>query len=105
MLYYNGFFHPKMKYFVEKYCLLNNLHPEFLALSHENSLYMRGLRRTDVKEIKEQGFSSTDYEFYLTDKEDEGKYRLEAFYTKDELPHGRDLLRRWNEFMGANAPI
>lgn len=35
MLYYNGFFHPKMKKMMEQYCLLNNIRKDLLPMSYE----------------------------------------------------------------------
>lgn len=40
MLYYNGFFHPKMKQMIERYTMLNNLRWDLLPMSLEYSRYL-----------------------------------------------------------------
>lgn len=66
MLYYNGFFHPKMKKMMERYCLLNNIRTYFLPVSKEFEDYLEngGLAKKDVRQA---GFTCSDFEFYLTD--------------------------------------
>lgn len=99
MLYYNGFFHPKMKKLMEKYCMLNNLRPELLVLSKENRQYLHtaGIKPED---LRSHNFSLTDFEFFQTDKEnDPKKYHLCTFYTQEEIQEGKEVLDSWNEFM------
>lgn len=99
MLYYNGFFHPKMKKMIERYCLLNNIRTDLLPMSLEYNNYLGGIGLTD-KDLYDAGFSVGDFEFYLTDDEnDNTRYHLSAFYTKKEMEEGIDLLNRWRQFV------
>lgn len=99
MLYYNGFFHPKMKKMMEKYCLLNNIRKDLLPMSLEYNNYMERVGLT-IYDLNEAGFSVGDFEFYLTDNEnDNTRYHLSAFYTKKEIEKGIDLLNRWRQFV------
>lgn len=99
MLYYNGFFHPKMKKMMEKYCLLNNIRKDLLPMSLEYNNYMKRVGLT-IYDLNEAGFSVGDFEFYLTDNEnDNTRYHLSAFYTKKEIEEGIDLLNRWRQFV------
>ena len=53
--------------------------------------------------LKEKGFSGKDYEFYLTtDKDDESKYYIGAFYNKEELAVGRKKVEDWHLFCKQN---
>lgn len=99
MLYYNGFFHPKMKKMMEKYCMLNNLRPELLVLSNENlqHLLTAGIKPED---LRSHNFSGTDFEFFLTDQENNpSKYHLSVFYTQKEIQEGKVLLEEWKEYV------
>lgn len=99
MLYYNGFFHPKMKKMMEKYCLLNNIRKDLLPMSLEYNNYMERVGLT-IYDLNEAGFSVGDFEFYLTDNENDNiRYHLSAFYTKKEIEEGIDLLNRWRQFV------
>lgn len=99
MLYYNGFFHPKMKKMMERYCLLNNIRKDLLPMSLEYNNYLKRVGLT-YNDLYKAGFSVGDYEFYLTDNEnDNTRYHLSAFYTKNEMAQGIDLLNRWRQFV------
>ena len=99
MLYYNGFFHPKMKKLMERYCLLNNIRKDLLPMSLEYSNYLERIGVTD-NDLYKAGFSVGDFELYLTDNEDDNtRYHLSAFYTKKEMEKGIDLLNRWRQFV------
>lgn len=99
MLYYNGLFHPKMKSLMEEFSLLNNLRRELLPPCYENRRYLEGLGISDIT-LRKNDFSGSDFEFFLSDKEDDcGKYFLGAFYTKEELDKGKELLGRWSTFV------
>lgn len=99
MLYYNGFFHPKMKKMMERYCLLNNIRKDLLPMSLEYNNYLKRVGLT-YNDLYKAGFSVGDYEFYLTDDEnDNTRYHLSAFYTKNEIEQGIDLLYRWRQFV------
>lgn len=99
MLYYNGFSHPKMKKMMEKYCMLNNLRPELLALSKENCDYLR-MAKIKPEDLRSHNFSVTDFEFFLTDKENDlKKYHLRAFYTQEEMQEGKGLFEDWQGYI------
>lgn len=99
MLYYNGFFHPKMKKMMERYCLLNNIRKDLLPMSLEYNNYLKRVGLT-YNDLYKAGFSVGDYEFYLTDNEnDNTRYHLSAFYTKKEMEEGIELLNRWRQFV------
>lgn len=91
---------------MEKYCILNNLRPELLALSLENNRYLQNINIKDFQELCNQGFSCRDYEFSLTtQKDDDTKYYLGAFYTDEEIQRGIDLLNRWNHYIAGRLPF
>lgn len=99
MLYYNGFFHSKMKQMIERYTMLNNLRWDLLPMSLEYSRYLDTVK-CSVRDLKNAGFSVGDFEYYLTDeKNDNARYNLSAFYTKVEMDKGLALLDRWKEFV------
>ena len=88
MLYYNGFFHPKMKKMMERYSILNNIRKDLLPMSFEYSNYLQGLG-IPIEKLREANFSVSDFEYYLTDVEnDETRYHLRAFYTNEEIGIG-----------------
>ena len=61
--------------------------------------------RVDI-EIINGGFSCRDYEFSLTtQKDDDKKYYLGAFYTDEEIQRGIDLLNRWNHYIAGRLPF
>ena len=102
MLYYNGFFHPKMKQMIERYTMLNNLRWDLLPMSLEYSRYLDTVK-CSARDLKNAGFSVGDFDYYLTDtKYDNGRYYLSAFYTKEEMDKGLALLDRWREFVKKN---
>lgn len=99
MLYYNGFFHPKMKKMIERYCLLNNIRTDLLPMSLEYRNFLESINKTR-ENLSDTHFSVGDFEFYLTDDEnDNTRYHLSAFYTKNEMGKGIDLLYRWRQFV------
>lgn len=99
MLYYNGFFHPKMKRMIERYCLLNNIRTDLLPMSLEYRNFLESINKTR-ENLSYAHFSVGDFEFYLTDDEnDNTRYHLSAFYTKNEMEQGIDLLNRWRQFV------
>lgn len=99
MLYYNGFFHPKMKKMIERYCLLNNIRTDLLPMSLEYKNFLESINKT-IKNLYDAHFSVGDFEFYLTDnKKDKTRYYLSAFYTKKDMEQGKKLLNRWRQFV------
>lgn len=99
MLYYNGFFHPKMKKMIERYCLLNNIRTDLLPMSLEYRNFLETINKTR-ENLSDAHFSVGDFEFYLTDDEnDNTRYHLSAFYTNKEMKQGINLLYRWRQFV------
>ena len=99
MLYYNGFFHPKMKKMMEQYCLLNNIRKDLLPMSFEYNNYLKRVGLTN-NDLYDAGFSVGDFEFYLTDDEnDNTRYYLSAFYTNKEMEQGKKMLNCWRQFV------
>ena len=103
MLYYNGFFHSKMKQMIERYTMLNNLRRDLLPMSLEYSRFLDTVK-CSVQDLKNTEFSVGDFEYYLTDeKNDNGRYHLSAFYTKEDMDEGLALLDRWKKFVKKNV--
>lgn len=103
-LYYNSLSdvgRKKFKKLVEIYSLLKNMRENLLTFCNENDalLLAKNLNR-DVF-IKE-GFSGTDYEFFITTGNDEQKYNISAFYSTDELEKGKKLVEKWQFFYDEN---
>lgn len=100
-LYYNGLSEngcTKLKPLMERYAMLKNLRVEFLTLCKENRQKLESLGLSN-NEVVTAGFSCLDYEFYLTDRDDDvTKYSLSAFYNHEELPEGQAYYRRWKDF-------
>lgn len=95
-IYYNclyGAGKKKFKPLIEKYSLLKNMREEFLALSKENKELLINKNKID---FVKQNFSYKDYEFFLTNKDEEDKFNISAFYTKREINVGDELIRSWN---------
>lgn len=93
-MYYNGFHHPKMKSLMERYCMPNNLYHNLLSISfdYKHCLLELGIDKADLPKNK---FSTGEFEFFLTDRKgDDKKYYLSAFYRKEELDRGIELLNR-----------
>lgn len=83
-LYYNGLSSlgsEKLKPLLEKYSVLNNLDPTLLILSYNGFQKTRaGTTEQAVRELKEAGFTGTDYELFLTDStNDVTMYNVKAF--------------------------
>lgn len=100
-LYYNGLSEngcTKLKPLMERYAMLKNLRVEFLTLCKENRQKLESLGLSN-NEVVTAGFSCLDYEFYLTDRDDDvTKYSLSVFYNHEELPEGQAYYRRWKDF-------
>ena len=62
MLYYNGFFHPKLKQMIERYTMLNNLRWDLLPMSLEYSRYLDTVK-CSVRDLKNAGFSVGDFAY------------------------------------------
>ena len=108
MLYYNGlsiFGREKLKPLIEKYAMLNNLDKFGLSLSKENmELIQLGTKEGDIWS-KNAGLTGGDYEFYLTEEENNPtKYNIRAFgYREDELAAARQDIRKYNEMLKARG--
>ena len=100
-IYYNALqpAYIKFKVLIEKYALLKNLRHELLTLTKETEDYYieRGL--TD-EIMRPKGFSTRDFEFYLTDDSlDNSRYHLGAFWKQSEIEEGRLFLNNWNNLL------
>ena len=101
-VYYNGlskYGNKKLKPLLEEFCMLKNLRKSLLSLSKENAdrLSELGLQK---KDLLEQRFTGTDFEFNLTDqKGDLYKYHYTAFYREYKFDEANDIIRRWKEFI------
>ena len=104
-LYYNALnsdFH-KFKELIERYTLLKALRCDLLTLSKETAVYYEGLGVTK-EELKEKDFNIGDFEFFLTDKSNEGgKYNVSAFWSITDLPYGNNRLAKWRTFIDEKA--
>ena len=100
-IYYNALSPSfvKFKKLIEKYSLLKNIREDLLTLCLETEKYYEGLGITQ-QNVREKGFSGLDFEFYLTDKNDEqDKYHISAFWSKNEIKLGQDCLNRWRAYI------
>ena len=96
-IYYNALqpHNQKLKHLIEKYSVLKNLRPDFLALSLEAAKYYTqlGVGRDDLEVLN---LSFTDYVFYLTDDYSRDKYLLSAFWNSKEIEIGKSQYRVLN---------
>ena len=104
-LFYNGLSEngrEKLKPLMEEYSMLKSLRPHLLTLNKDN--FEKVLAATgNVKVLENNDFSGTDYEFYLTDaKDDESKYYIGAFYSKEDIAEGKKSLNKWMTFCKKN---
>ena len=103
-IYYNLLSNPKFSEFkrmTEDYSLLKNLNETFLALSNENGKIVR-LKGKEY--FANEGFSGTDYEFFVTDKRgDEKRFYIGAFYNKKDLEEGLGLVQRYKKAIEAQS--
>ena len=89
----------KFKELIEKYCLLKNIREDLLTRTMEMEEYMVQLK-VDISEMRNEGLTARDFEFYLTDdKEETAKYQLSAFWKKDKIASGLERLDRWRQFI------
>ena len=104
-IYYNALnpaFH-KFQELIEKYSLLKNMQEDVLTRSLELDSYYRSLGLTP-QDVKSAGFSSRDFEFYLTDdKNDAERYYVTAFWKEEDKESGIDWLNRWRAFVNDAA--
>lgn len=84
LLYYNGLSslgNKKLKPLLEKYCILNNLNPYLLILSHNGFEKTKaGTPEQAYQALQNLNFTGTDYELFMTDAENEPHmYNFKAF--------------------------
>lgn len=95
-IYYNLLSNCRFKQFktiAEDYSLLKNLSEDFLALSKENVAIVK---QKGHDYFSNEGFSGTDYEFFITDaKGDASKFYVGAFYNKEELDEGLEIVKKY----------
>lgn len=103
-IYYNAL-NPsfiKFKKLIEKYSLLKNIRKDLLTRTQETEIFYND-HGISPKDLLDKGFSHYDFEFYLTDnKEEIGKYHISAFWKKEEIEEGYDLLNRWRSYIDNN---
>lgn len=98
-IYYNALSFEKIKKLIEKYSLLKNMREDLLTFSAEAERYCNTIRLSQ-KDLIDNNFSGSDYEFYLTDDpEDVSKLYLTAFCKIEEIEVEQDRLNRWKAFM------
>jgi len=101
-LYYNGlsvYGNKKLKPLIEKFCMLKNLRTELLCYSNDSDIELHRLGLTS-EGLRANCFSGTDYEYFLTDEDNlRTQYNLKAFYTKENMSEGNDLLKKWQIFL------
>ena len=107
-LYYNTLYPDfyKFKVLIERYSLLKGLRSDLLARSKETENYYIGLGVTN-EELVKHNFNVGDFEFFLTDKDEEGKYHISAFWNRNDIQNGEAHLASWRAFIEekANAVI
>lgn len=100
-LYYNGlsFYGEKLKTYIEKYSLLNNIRLNYLTITNENKEYLKskGIFESD---FENKGLRYNDFLFYLSEENCSGKYTIRAFGGSEEW-HQQvyDEQRRFNELL------
>ena len=104
-IYYNALnpvFHPFQE-LIEKYSLLKNMREDILSRCLELDTYYNGLGLSPL-DVKNAGFSTGDFEFYLTDdKNDAERYYVTAFWKEEDKESGIELLNRWRAFVNDAA--
>lgn len=100
-LFYNGISavgRQKFKQLIERYSLLKNIREDLLSLCKEN-LNILTAKGHNQQFLLDNGYSGTDYEFWITDNEtDTDKYHISAFYSKNEIERGKSKVRKWYDF-------
>lgn len=100
-LFYNGISSvgkQKFKRLIEQYSLLKNIREDLLTLSKENLKIVTN-KGFNQKFLQDNGYSGTDYEFWITDdKNDTERYYISAFYNKEEIERGERKVREWHDF-------
>lgn len=90
----------KFKPLIEEYSILKNMRDDLLSLSKEAQDFLRDRNITTIQEVKDEGFTGKDYEFFLTkEKGNQDKYYIGAFYNKDNLHKGKKLVDDWDAFI------
>lgn len=104
-IYYNALnpvFHPFQE-LIEKYSLLKNMREDILSRCLELDTYYNGLGLSPL-DVKNAGFSTGDFEFYLTDDENDAeRYYVTAFWKEEDKESGIELLNRWRAFVNDAA--
>lgn len=105
-LYYNCLSdvgRQKFKKLIETYSLLKNMREDLLTLCKENNDMLISIKKSS-KDLIDNGFSGTDYEFFITEENiSDGKYNISAFYSNVDLDKGRQLLQKWQTFCSGNS--
>ena len=94
----------KFKELIERYSLLKALRSDLLALSKETNDYYASLGITR-EELTSQNFNIGDFEYYLTDNDEDGKYHLSAIWNKNDIQYGKNHLARWCSYINEKAGL
>ena len=80
--------------------MLKNLRKDLLSCCKENQEILKALGISDA-DIQENGFSGTDFEFFLTTElGDKTKYHIKAFTKSFQgQAETRALVNSWNSFL------
>ena len=104
-IYYNALnpLFSKLKKLIEKYSLLKNIRPELLTRCFEVEKYYQGLG-IDLTTMHKNGFSCTDFDFYLTDDSNEQqKYHISAFWKESEIEKGHAYFNKWKAYINEKS--
>lgn len=104
-LFYNGLSFvgkQKFKKLIEEYSLLKNIREDLLTLCKENNDILAAKGFTQ-QWLLDNGYSGVDYEFWFTtDKNNNDKYYISAFYSKLDVVEGVKKVKEWQEFYDKN---
>ena len=104
-IYYNAL-NPSFENFkklIEKYSLLKSLREDLLTTSYETEQYFKGLGLS-LQQVRKKEFTARDFEYFLTDNKDEKtKYHISAFWKKEDLYLGQEVLNNWRAYIDKEA--
>lgn len=92
----------KFKELIERYSLLKALRIDLLTLSKETNDYYKDLGISQ-QELTSQDFNVGDFEFYLTDGDEEEKYHLSAIWNRNDMQNGKEHFEKWRSFIEEKA--
>ena len=100
-IYYNSLYNENVKFrrLIEKFGILKNIRRDLLTISKEylDLLHEKGL---SPQSVQEKGFWATDYEYYLTERQDDPDYFfVGAFCNPEGVNSELKRLEEWREMM------